>query len=283
MKRPAIAEWQPLPVFANDIFNGFRGVFCLVVLLLICGWRQVEKKNWPGLAMLAITALLAWRSRRHAPFFGVAALAFTGPYLQGLCSALAGRLQPGFKTYFKPALVVAVFYGVIAISVATVSLPNASLDVLAPVGHDPVREVDILSRAQAKGNLATPFGWGCYCSWRLAPRIKISMDGRYETTYPESTFELNDRFYGKRGTNWDQLIHDYHVDYVILDYLEAPLRPQDLTALGYVLIWETPGHSALLCLPEQAEKLKLTAATLPPNTINPLDPKIPDAWWTLNQ
>jgi len=65
------------------------------------------------------------------------------------------------------------------------------------------------------------------------------MDGRYETTYPESTFELNSRFYEKRGTNWDQLIRDYPVDYVILDYLEEPLRPQDLVARGYVFIWQT--------------------------------------------
>ena len=189
------------------------------------------------------------------------------------------QLPSAIESRFKPAVAVLALYGVIAISVAAVSLPNASLEVLAPVGHDPVREVDILSLAQAQGNLASPFGWGCYCSWRLAPRIKISMDGRYETTYPESTFELNDRFYGKRGTNWDQLIRDYPVDYVILDYLEAPLRPQDLTPLGYALIWETPGHSALLCRRSWAEKLAATAAALPPTTINPLDAKIPEVWW----
>lgn len=283
MKRPAIAEWQPLPVFANDIFNRFRVLFLLVALVLISSWRRVDKKNWPGLAMLAITAMLAWRSRRHAPFFGVATLAFMGPYLQTWLHRFANQLPTVIKTRFKPAIMVLALYSLVAIFVAAVSLPNASLEVYAPVGHDPVREVDILSLAQARGNLASPFGWGCYCSWRLAPRIKISMDGRYETTYPESTFELNDRFYGRRGTNWDQLVRDYHVDYVILDYLEAPLRPQDLTSLGYVLIWEMPGHSALLCLPSQAEKLKKTAANLPPTTVNPLDSKIPDAWWAPDQ
>jgi hypothetical protein len=87
----------------------------------------------------------------------------------------------------------------LAIYTAMNSLPNASLQVLAPVGHDPVREADILMQAQADGNLATPFGWGGYATWRLYPRIKISMDGRYETTYPESTFQLNNDFYEKRG------------------------------------------------------------------------------------
>ena len=278
-QRPDIAEWQPLPLFENDVFNSFRILFVIVVFALLFGWRHVEKKNWPGLVMLFITAMLAWRSRRHAPFFGVAALAFAGPFLQALLSSLASRLSTRVQNIFKPALLLTVLYGTIAIFVAAKFLPQASFDVLAPVGHDPVREVDILSSAQAEGNLATPFIWGCYCSWRLNPRIKISMDGRYETTYPESTFDLNNRFYEKRGANWDQLIRDYQVDYVILDYLEEPLRPQDLIGRGYILIWQTEGHSALLCLPQHAEKLKQAAAALPPTTINPLDAKIPDAWW----
>jgi hypothetical protein len=278
-KRPGIAEWQPLPFFGNDVFNSFRILFVLVVFVLLFGWRHVGKKNWPGLVMLALTASLAWRSRRHAPFFGVAALAFAGPFLQALLSSLASRRSARPQSIFKPALALTVLYGALAIFVAVKFLPQASFDVLAPVGHNPVREMDILARAGAEGNLATPFGWGCYCSWRLMPRIKISMDGRYETTYPESTFELNNRFYEKRGPDWDQLVRDYPVDYVILEYTEESLRPPDLIEHGYVLIWETEGHSALLALPQHAEKLKQVAAGLPPTTINPLDAKIPDAWW----
>jgi hypothetical protein len=246
---------------------------------LAAGWRRVEKKNWPGLVLLGITAALAWRSRRHAPFFGVTALAFAGPYLRALILTVAAGLPARAQNALKPALLVATVYGVLAICVSAVALPKASFDVLAPVGHYPVRETDILSRAAAEGNLATPFGLGCYCSWRLAPRIKISMDGRYETTYPESTLDLNSRFYERRGPNWDQLLRDYPVDYVILEYAEEPLRPPDLLARGYVLIWGTPGQSALLCLPQHAEKLRHAADQLPPTTINPLDATIPEAWW----
>jgi hypothetical protein len=277
--RPQIAEWQPLPIFENDVFLSFRILFVLVVILLVAGWQGVERKNWPGLVMLAITALLAWRSRRHAPFFGVAALAFAGPFLEAAFTGFKARWAARWRTAFRPALATLMLYGALAIFVAAIYLPKASLAVLAPVGHDPVREVDILSRAQAEGNLATPFGWGCYCSWRLYPRIKISMDGRYETTYPESTFELNSAFYEKRGPDWDRLIRDYPVDYVILEFTQEKLRPADLTDHGYVLIWQTEGHSALLALPSHAEKLRAAAAALPPATVDPLDAKIPDAWW----
>ena len=277
--RPHIAEWRPLPLFANDAYGGFRLLFALVVFALLIGWRRTEKKSWPGLAMLAITATLAWHSRRHTPFFGVAALAMAGPFLHTVLADLAAWLPPRWRATFSPALTATMLYGAIAIYVAVNFLPNVSFQVWAPVGHDPVREVDILSLAQAEGNLAMPFEWGCYCSWRLYPRIKISMDGRYETTFPESTFDLNLNFYEKSGSDWDRLIRDYQVDYVILELARTRLRPEDLLGRGYALIWLDPGHSALMALQKHADKLRRTAAGLPPTTIDPLDASIPDHWW----
>jgi hypothetical protein len=278
-QRPRIAEWQPLPLFEHDAFLGFRILIVLVVVLLAMAWRRTGKKSWPGLVMLALTAILAWRSRRHAPFFGVAALAFVGPFLKTALSDFAARLPERLHNSLKPSFAVAMLYGLLAIYTAMNSLPNASLQVLAPVGHDLVREADILMQAQADGNLATPFGWGGYATWRLYPRIKISMDGRYETTCPESTFQLNNDFYEKRGPNWDRLIRDYTVDYVILEFTQERLRPEDLLDHGYVLIWITEGHSALMALEKHAAKLRQVAAELPPTTINPLDATIPDQWW----
>jgi hypothetical protein len=278
-KRPEIAEWQPLPLFANDAFLSFRILFALVLFLMLAAWRRTEKRSWPGLTLMALTAALAWHSRRHAPFFGVAALAFAGPFLQTLLADFAARLPERLRAAFKPALAAMILYGAVTIYAAADLLPNASFVLLSPVGHDPVREVDILSLAQASGNLAAPFGWGGYCSWRLYPRIKISMDGRYETTFPESTFELNDDFYSKKGANWDRLVRDYPVDYVILEFTQERLRPEDLLDHGYVLIWTTKGHSALMALQKHAGQLQRVAAELPPTTINPVDASIPDGWW----
>jgi len=105
------------------------------------------------------------------------------------------------------------------------------------------------------------------------------MDGRYETTFPESTFDLNLNFYEKSGSDWDRLIRDYQVDYVILELARTRLRPEDLLGRGYALIWLDPGHSALMALQKHADKLRRTAAGLPPTTIDPLDASIPDHWW----
>jgi hypothetical protein len=216
------------------------------------------------LAVLALTAYLGWRSRRHGPFFGAAALAFAGPYFE---AALA-RVMAIWR--FKPVLILGMFYGAIVLFVAIRFLPGASAQPLAPVGEDPVREVDILSRAGAIGNVATPFAWGSYVAWRLYPKIKISMDGRYETTFPESTFDLNNDFFDHHG-DWFRLGREFKVDYVILDLERESLRPEDLEAKGYVLIWRQNNVSALCSLPDHAALLRQTAANLPPTTIDPLD------------
>jgi len=47
---------------------------------------------------------------------------------------------------------------------------------------------------------------------------------------------------------------------------------------GYVLIWVTEGHSALLALQKHAAQLQRVAAELPPTTINPVDASIPYGW-----
>jgi hypothetical protein len=265
--RARIAEWRPPPLLAWDDFWGFRLLFVLTAIALAVGWRLVTRKNLLGLAVLALTGYLGWRSRRHGPFFGVAALAFVGPYLDASLARLVAR----WKT--QSPLAVGILYGAIVLIVLPRFLPAASWQPLAPVGEDPVREVDILSRSGATGNVATPFAWGSYVAWRLYPSVRISMDGRYEAAFPESTFALNNDFFDRHG-DWFRLARDYKVGYVILDLQHESLRPEELAAKGYVLIWRQENVSALCCLPQYAAVLHQAAATLPPATIDPLNLRV---------
>jgi hypothetical protein len=270
--RTQIEEWRALPLFGVDFYLGFRLLFLLIAGLILYGHfsgaaRKQSSWNWSGLALLLITAYLGWKSRRHGAFLGIAALAYAGTYAQAALSRI--KLYP----------IAVGLYGILALALACFALPRASWDVLAPVGHDPVREADILSQSQLSGNVAAPFAWGSYTSWRLYPKIKISHDGRYEAAYPESTFDLNNAFFGKQGQDWDRLVKNFTVDFVILDLQHERLRPQDLTDRGYVLVWEQQGVSALMALEKHAAVLKSVVQNLPPYTINPLDASIPEHWW----
>lgn len=90
---------------------------------------------------------------------------------------------------------------------------------------------------------------------------------------------MNADFFDKHGTNWDRLIKEYPVDYVILEFTQYRLRPEDLFDHGYKLIWVTDTNSALMALDKHANALVQVATNLPPTTINPLDAHMTDGWW----
>ena len=264
-KRELITEWQALPVFALDNFLAFRIVFGLCLLAIIIGHGQI-RKNIPGLLLLTITAYLGWKSRRHAAFFGIASLYYAGPYFQNTIAWVKTRIEIKISEY----LTVLSCYTILALYAVSIWLPGASLQVLAPVIEYPVREADILSILGAKGNLATPFQWGSYCSWRLAPNVKVSCDGRYEAVYPEETFRMNQDFYMHQGKDWDRLLKTYPVDFVLLDLRTQMLKPEDLIPYGFKLVWNTGDASALLCRTAAFAKFESVATNLPPYTVDPL-------------
>jgi hypothetical protein len=212
--------------------------------------------------MLVLTVVAGCLHRRHAPFFGLAALVYVGPYLD-------------WKRLRVEA--VAAAYVVIAAAVVWRFLPQAMLEPAVPASFYPVRAVDILEAAHAEGNLAVPFRWGSYASWRLAPRIKVSMDGRYEETYPEETFAMNHALFYKDGANWDELLRRHRVDFIILELRTTRLQPDDLHPRGYEAVWSDQ-TAALLADRQTAPSLRAAAASPPPTTREPLDPHLADRW-----
>lgn len=268
--RPRIGEWAPLTPWGWDAFTGFRLLTVLALIMVAAlGWRLRPDRRYrlaPALLILVLTAAAGWLHRRHAPFFGLAAAA--------LLPALLANLHPGRRT--GPAL--AGLYALVAAGLLWRFLPAASLQVYAPVGLFPVRECDILARAGFTGNAAVPFDWGSYTAWRLYPGVRVSIDGRYEETYPETTFEANACFFNREGPAWDRLVREHRVDVVLLDLRRTRLTPTDLAALGFEPVYAT-ALSALWARPEQVKPLRAAVATLPDTTVDPLDPTIPARWF----
>ncbi len=114
--RADIPEWGRMPVWGFDPYFGFRLLFVIVLGAVAWGWKR---RTGTGLTMLALTAAAGWLHRRHAPFFGLAALVYVGPYFDGK------RLR---------VEAVAAAYVVIAAVVAWRFLPQAALEP-AGAGH----------------------------------------------------------------------------------------------------------------------------------------------------
>ncbi|MEO5804477.1 MAG: hypothetical protein ABIR24_13205, partial [Verrucomicrobiota bacterium] len=243
-KRPNVPEWGPMPFFGLDAFIGFRVLAIIALLSFAAGWHKRGSEFFPGLIMLSITVFIAIRSRRHAPFFALACLAFLGNYVECAWQRF-GKLTSKRMIPIRPAAAVLILYAIVAIFVTIRFLPHASLQVLAPIRFYPVREADILAQSGVTGNLVLPFDWGSYAAWRLYPKIKISIDGRYEAVYPESTFQSNVAFFFKTGADWDKLLRDYRVDFIILNLKSDQVTIQDLQARGYSPVWVDENYSGL--------------------------------------
>jgi hypothetical protein len=73
-----------------------------------------------------------------------------------------------------------------------------------------------------KANVMTPFTLGGYVSWECYPRVKVSIDGRYEVAYPPALLgELIDCYAG-RG-DWMKTLERYPTD-IVLIHDPSPLR-----------------------------------------------------------
>lgn len=279
--RPRIVEWAPMPFWGWDVFTGYRVFFVLAVIILIAGWRQTDSRaRWrslPGLLLLMLTATAAWQHCRHAPFFSIAACAVLPAYLDAALAPLIARFSNRMHYVRVMNLAVFLLYAVVAGVTFNIVLPLASLNVLAPVGFYPVRECDILSRSGISGNVVVPFDWGSYAAWRLYPKVKVSIDGRYEETYPESTFEMNVRFFNKEGSDWSKLVQDNVVNFVMVDKRHTNLVESDLVNLGFVRVWSS-FPSELWARPEMVPLLQQTVESLPEVTIQPLDAAIVNSW-----
>ncbi len=259
--RADITEWGTMPVWGGDPYFGFRILLFIAIVVIVGEWKQ---RTALGLTMLALTAIAACLHRRHAPFFGLAALVYLGPYAERWCRRV-------------PLVTVLGVHVVLAAIVAVEFLPQSSLEPVVPSSFYPVGAVTALDQAGVKGNLAVPFRWGSYASWRLAPKVKVSMDGRYEETYPDATFEMNQAFFHRTGTDWDRLLRQYRVDFIILELRTTQLTPADLREHGYEVI-RADDTSVLLARGEFAPALRAAVANFPSAPSDPLNPQLATRW-----
>ena len=136
----------------------------------------------------------------------------------------------------------------------------------------------MLKESGARGKLVIPVRWGSYASWRLYPQIKISVDGRYETAFPESTFQMNRNFFFKLGKDWDKLLREYDVDYIIIEMVRTGLQPDDLHRKGFDHVYYSK-RFALFSRKKLTPKVKKRAKQKSTSKIAALDAHIPDIWW----
>jgi hypothetical protein len=126
------------------------------------------------------------------------------PYLKG-AGVLLGILFFSFYTYKTLAA------GPFRLNLPPVPQSGAKSQIYYPLGA-----VKYLKDNYLKGNLLTEFNWGEYLIWVLFPDCRVSLDGRYETVYPEVVCREYFDFMKGRD-NWREFLAKYPPDLILLD------------------------------------------------------------------
>lgn len=94
----------------------------------------------------------------------------------------------------------------------------------------------MLDQSNVSGNLAVKFNWGKYVIWHLGTQIKVSIDGRRETVYPDTVYDKYIDFHLGIG-EWGSILEDYETHLALVKVAQPSYNFLKMKP-GWVLIYE---------------------------------------------
>ena len=221
LARPLINEWQPLLSAISD--TGFLTLLGISILLAIVSFKNTWRKRPFEVFVVALTAYLAFKHVRHLSIYAVTWACIVP---SGLLQSSIGKeiTNVGYRLA-KPLTIFALGLGIFCAAHAykakfwQMQVPAFS-DLEKPSGMlYPVGAVDFLKATNFEGNLMVPFSNGAFVSWNLYPKVKVSIDSRYEVAYPPGSIEKSFDFYdAKEG--WKETLESHGTDAVLVPYFK---------------------------------------------------------------
>jgi hypothetical protein len=209
--KPGTGEWGPMLLLTTP------GILwtCMVIVTTAGIAYSQRPRRIPLLAVLGVTALTPWFAIRNFPLFPIAALVLASEHIASAWERLSpiGRQQRGIHPL--ASVVFILLAGALLIAARAQGLQR-----IRPVLPIPAAPVALLKESGAEGNLANNFNWGGYILWHLGPRIKVSIDGRYDTLYTKKNLQEEGQFMLGTG-DWQALIKDHQTDMALVGRIDA--------------------------------------------------------------
>jgi hypothetical protein len=201
----AIDEWQTL--WQTPILNWVP--WALAVAATLWMWRRNVPRRLSVALTLTVLSYASLRVMRIESLYIVAAAILLAP-------ALAERWprKPG------PAVVPASVIRALAVALLIAATSGSVLVArwatsCVPItgGWAPDLGAMAALRHASPGRIVTPFNWGEYALWHLSPRLRVSMDGRRETTYSEARLMESDGILSGEPEGF-AVLEQWHAEYV---------------------------------------------------------------------
>jgi hypothetical protein len=235
-----ITEWQRFDFSSRE--------FPFLVVFMIT-WSAYffsgQKKQWVETALLVMVSIMGFLSVRHTPLFAILGLPAMSRHVGAAVNRVLARANKGKSVSAVQVYAATCILVIMSILFLGMGLPLA-WQIRAHKDPLPQAAVQYLKKSQLKGNLWTPLHWGGYALYHLYPHIRVSIDGRWATTYPEIVMKDN-MLFAYEGTSgiWKRILDQYDAN--------AALIEQDNPAIGemkndpeWILLF--PGHNAYLLL-----------------------------------
>jgi hypothetical protein len=219
MPRELIVEWQPLWRTHEPMLTLM--MFALSIVLVVLAVRSGPRRSLSGVLALAVCAWMALRHLRHGAIYAVVWIAYAPAWLSR--TRLGREIVRGLRVHERSVVLLArgLCGACLVFSVAHAPWRTTLTGDAGQHASYPTGAVEYLQRQGFQGNLLTPFHAGAYVSWELYPRVKVSLDGRYEVAYAPQVFPEHCEFFAGRD-GWETLLERYPHDAVLI-HRTAPL------------------------------------------------------------
>lgn len=208
----SIKEWLPTLSFTfSPYIYIFFGLLVAFSLLIIGQWVfSFKLKKTVSLfefTTVLTFSFLSFTAVRHVGNYLVVVLPFVFLSIFRLSKNIHFK-YPRFKRAFEilPP-VVTLFVLLFLFRIERPSLRTYSFDL------HPYTSVEFLRNTFSGGNLFNTYESGGFLIWKLSPRFKVFIDGRWDP-YVYGVYE--DYLSILEGKNWKELLDEYAVDYVVL-------------------------------------------------------------------
>ena len=217
MPRPRIPEWGPVWTLGLSLTL----VYLTMILAFLYGMAATRTWRIPGVLLVAVSAAEALRHRKLLPFFAIVWIAYVPALFE---STPAGSWLQSFAHRRRRFLLAACGVFILACLMTALRTPFWRVQVPQVAGEAsyPVGAVEYLQLENFHGNVMVPFRAGAYVSWKLYPAVKVSMDSRYEVTYPDAWVERSFLFY-EGADGWESTLASNPPD-LVLTQRTAPIR-----------------------------------------------------------
>lgn len=225
-RSPYITEWRPL-IYSPKLVPWVVAVTIPWVAWVVRRLGETPRRLPPEAVLLpAVSLYFALRSTRLTVAYLLVVAVYGAPALAPVAARFRAGLRALPPEWRRSAAIVLVP------ALLSLGLPVARA-ALGPAGarltYDryPVAALEWLRESRPGGDVLVEFVRGSYALWRLHPKFRVSIDGRYEEVYPQTTFDVVKLALDPGAEGHEEAFRSVRPDYIVLES-DAPAvdRPE---------------------------------------------------------